>query len=76
MMRITMLLSVLLVAGIVMPGCEESTSSSAAADMGVQEGRRPKAKDQRPPPGPAEGSFQEGDDDQVPEDKPDEPSDD
>ncbi len=75
MMRLLLILVVLLTVAIVMPGCEES-GSSAAAEMGVQEGQRPKTREQRPPPGPAQGSFQEGDDDQVPDDKPDEPSDD
>ena len=75
MMRLMMLLAVLLAGVIVMPGCEES-SDDAAAEFGVQSGQRPKTRDQRPPPGPVQGSFQEGDEDQVPEDKPDEPSDD
>ncbi len=75
MMRLLMLLVVVLAIAIVMPGCEES-GSSAAADFGVQEGKRPKTGEQRPPPGPAQGSFQEGEADQIPDDSPDEPSDD
>ena len=75
MMRLLMLLVVLLTVAIVMPGCEES-GSSAAAEMGVQDGQRPKSREQRPPPGPQQGSFQEGEGDQIPSSKPDEPSDD
>ena len=76
MKRLMMLLAVLLAGVIVMPGCTDTSSDDAAAEFGVQSGQRPKTREQRPPPGPREGSFQEGDEDQLPEDSPDEPSDD
>ena len=59
MKRLLMLLVVLLMVGLFLPGCEEE-GTSAAAEFGAQEGERPKTKDKRPPPGPAQGGFQEG----------------
>ncbi len=62
MKRLLMLLVALLTVGLFLPGCEED-GSSAAAEFGAQEGERPKTKEKRPPPGPDQGGFQEGDDD-------------
>ncbi|MEE8458351.1 MAG: hypothetical protein V3S08_00675 [Phycisphaerales bacterium] len=62
MKRLLMLLVALLTVGLFLPGCEED-GSSAAAEFGAQEGQRPKTKEKRPPPGPEQGGFQEGDDD-------------
>jgi len=61
MKRFLMLLAAVLTVGLFLPGCEDDGNASAAADYGVQEGERPKTKEQRPPPGPAQGGFQEGD---------------
>lgn len=61
MKRLLMLLVALLTVGLFLPGCEED-GSSAAAEFGAQEGQRPKTKEKRPPPGPDQGGFQEGDD--------------
>lgn len=69
MKRFLMLLAVLLVVGLFMPGCEEQ-GASPAAEFGVQEGQRPKPAEKRPPPGPEQGGFQEGDPDQVPGSQP------
>ncbi len=74
MKRLLMLLVVLLMVGVFVPGCEEE-GSSAASEFGVQEGQRPKDKEKRPPPGPAQGGFQEGEEDAA-GDSPDEPEDD
>lgn len=52
-------------------GCEDQASSNAAADLGVQEGQRPKDKDKRPPPGPRDGGFEQGEEgQQVPGQQP------
>ncbi len=75
MLRFLMLLIVVLAVAIVMPGCEDE-GATTAADLEIQEGQRPKTRAPRPPPGPADGSFQEGDDSQIPGGTPDEPSDD
>ncbi len=65
MMRLLMVLVVLAMVGVVMPGCEEQTSSNAAADFGVEEGTRSKDGPKRAPPGPPsdEGFTSSGDDD-------------
>ena len=75
MMRFLMLLIVVLTVAIAMPGCEEE-GASTAAELGIEEGQRPKDRAPRPPPGPASGSFEEGGDDDIAPTKPDEPSDD
>ena len=62
MKRFLTVLVALLAVGLFLPGCEDE-GSSAAAEFGAQEGQRPKDKEKRPPPGPAQGGFQEGDDD-------------
>ncbi len=65
MMRLLLVLLVVLFIGAGIAGCEEDQSSEAA-ELGIQEGQRPKGE-KRPPPGPGTGSgFQQGDDDQVP----------
>ena len=61
MKRFLILLVALLTVGLFLPGCEDE-GSSAAADFGAQEGQRSKDKEKRPPPGPDQGGFQEGDD--------------
>ena len=61
MKRFLMLLVAVLTVGLFLPGCEDDGNASAAAEYGVQEGQRPKNKEKRPPPGPADGGFQEGD---------------
>ncbi len=73
MKRLLMLLVVLLMVSLFLGGCEDE-GSTAAADFGVQEGQRPKPKEKRPPPGPASGGFQEGEDGQAGDTPP--PSDD
>ena len=71
MKRFLMLVIALLTVGLFLPGCEDE-GSSAAAEFGAQEGQRPKTKEKRPPPGPAQGGFQEGDqDDDATEPPPD-----
>ncbi len=60
MKRFLMLLATVLTVGLFLPGCEDEDNASAAAEYGVQEGERPKTE-KRPPPGPAQGGFQEGD---------------
>ena len=75
MIRFLMLLIVALTVAIMMPGCEDDGATSAA-DLGLQEGTRPKTAEPRAPPGPGDGSFQESTVDDVPSDVPDEPSDD
>ena len=60
MKRFLMLLVAVLMVGLFLPGCEDEENATAAAEYGVQEGQRPKGE-KRPPPGPAEGGFQEGD---------------
>ncbi len=75
MIRFLMLLIVALAVAIVMPGCEED-GATTAADLGIEEGQRPKSGEPRAPPGPGDGSFQESTEDDVPSNVPDEPSDD
>ena len=70
MKRFLMLVIALLTVGLFLPGCEDE-GSSAAAEFGAQEGQRPKTKEKRPPPGPAQGGFQEGDKDDSTEPPPD-----
>ncbi len=74
MKRLVMLLIVVFALGLVTvgtTGCEEQSTGTAAADLGVQEGRRPKDKEKRPAPGPQESGFQEGDANaQSPDDEP------
>ena len=60
MKRFLMLLVAVLMVGLFLPGCEDEQNVSASAEYGVQEGQRPKPKDKRPPPGPDQGGFQEG----------------
>ena len=61
MKRFLTLLVALLTVGLFLPGCEDE-GTNAAAEFGAQEGQRPKTKEKRPPPGPDQGGFQEGDD--------------
>ncbi len=75
MIQFLILLIVALTVAIVMPGCEDD-GATTATDLGIEEGERPKTRAPRPPPGPADGSFQEGTDDDIPANVPDEPSDD
>lgn len=75
MKRILNLLVILLLVGLFLPACEEE-GSSAAAEFGVQEGERPKPKEKRPPPGPAQGGFQEGEEGQAGDAPPPPPDDD
>ena len=71
MMRLLMVLVVLLMVGVVMPGCEEQGSTNAAADFGVEEGTRPKDKPKSAPPGPpaGEGFTSSGDTTETPPDE-------
>ena len=64
MMRLLMVFVVLVMVGVVMPGCEEQGSTNAAADFGVEEGTRSKDGPTRAPPGPPsdEGFTSSGDD--------------
>ena len=69
MIRLLCVVLVLLFVGAGLSGCEEDQSSEAA-ELGIQEGRRP-ASEKRPPPGPGgSGGFQEGGGDQIPEEPP------
>ncbi len=61
MKRFLMLLVAVLTVGLFLPGCEDEQNVNAAAEYGVQEGERPKTKEKRPPPGPDQSGFQEGD---------------
>ncbi len=67
MKRFLMLLVAVLMVGLFLPGCADEENATAAAEYGVQEGQRPKDREKRPPPGPAEGGFQEGDDEDTTE---------
>ncbi len=71
MKRFLMLLFAVLLVGLFLPGCEDEQNASAAAEYGVQEGQRPKPAEKRPPPGPAQGGFVEGDDDGTVDPPPD-----
>ncbi len=56
MIRLLMAFVVLLMVGVVaLPGCEEQSSTDAAAQFGVQEGTRAKDQPKRAPPGPPAG---------------------
>ena len=55
MMRLLIVLVVLLMVGVVMPGCEQQASDDAAARFGVEEGTRSKDGPKRAPPGPPDG---------------------
>lgn len=59
MIRLLTILLVLLFATPVLVGCTEE-SSTQASELGIQEGRRPVKAEKRPPPGPRDGTFQEG----------------
>ena len=73
-MRLLLVLLVGLFVGAGVAGCEEDQSTDAA-ELGIQEGQRPKGE-KRPPPGPGQDSgFKQGDDDQVPEEPPPPPED-
>ena len=79
MMRLLMVFVVLVMVGVVMPGCEEQASTNAAADFGVQEGTRSKDAPKRAAPGPpaGEGFTSSGDDEaETPPDEDEEDSDD
>jgi hypothetical protein len=69
MMRLLCVLLVLLFVGAGLSGCEEDQSSQAS-ELGIQEGRRPAKSEKRPPPGPGDGGFKQGEDDQIPEEPP------
>jgi hypothetical protein len=65
MMRLLLVLLVGLFVGAGVTGCEEDQSSEAA-ELGIQEGQRPKGE-KRPPPGPDQGGgFEMGDEGQAP----------
>ena len=66
MKRFLLLLVAVLMVGLFLPGCEDEQNASTAAEYGVQEGERPKGE-KRPPPGPDQGGFQEGDDEDTTE---------
>jgi hypothetical protein len=66
MMRLLLVILVLLFAGAGFAGCEDEQSSDAT-ELGIQEGRRPSKEEKRPPPGPGQGGFQMGEDDDLPE---------
>ncbi|MHC4079838.1 MAG: hypothetical protein ACYS15_00585 [Planctomycetota bacterium] len=69
MMRLLLALLVLLFIGAGVTGCEDDQSSQAG-ELGIQEGRRPAPEEKRPPPGPGDGGFKQGEDDQVPGEPP------
>ncbi len=75
MMRLLLVLLVLLFVGAGVVGCEEDQSSSDAAELGIQEGRRPVKAEKRPPPGPGTEGFQMGDNENLPEAPPTPPDD-
>jgi hypothetical protein len=71
MKRLLVVLIVLLFAGAGFTGCSDDQSSDAS-ELGIQEGQRPKGE-KRPPPGPPQGGFQQGEDtDDAPPESPDE----
>ena len=78
MKRLLGLLLVLFALGameVVLTGCQEE-SSGAAEELGIQKGRRPEKKEQRPPPGPGDGgSFEQGEEAGTEPSEPSEPSD-
>ncbi|MHC4220601.1 MAG: hypothetical protein ACYSU7_19355 [Planctomycetota bacterium] len=72
MIRLLAVVLVLLFVGAGFSGCSED-QSSGAAELGIQEGRRPAKSEKRPPPGPQDSGFQqnEEDDGQAPPEPPD-----
>ncbi len=68
MIRLLSVVLVLLFVGAGFSGCEDDQSSQAS-ELGLKEGRRPVAE-KRPPPGPGDGGFKQGEGDEVPQDPP------